>query len=108
GTNQRELVGLLPDQRQCLAEKNARDFSGAGLELAANLNGSIWLRIPSVDVAGRALQIQQDDGIGATLASALLNGRYPFSARCLLLEKVGQTQTQQAQATDRKQIAAGW
>ena len=59
--DQGEMPGLTGQHRQHLAELHARGGCGNRLEFAADVNGRIGLGVPGIDVAGRALQVQEDD-----------------------------------------------
>jgi hypothetical protein len=92
-----DLVHLLGQLRQMLADLNAGDVRSGGLELAANLRRRIGLHVPQIDLAGTAEEEQEDARPGP-----LRRGRLLGTKR---LELAGR-ESEQAQAADAQQFAA--
>ena len=47
--DERELIGLLAELRQVIAQVHAGDFGAGGLKLAAELGGGVRLQVERVD-----------------------------------------------------------
>ena len=62
-SHQRVILRLLGEQRQHFTQIEPARFGRNRLELATDFRGSIGLRVPQVDVAWRALQVNKDDRI---------------------------------------------
>src|SRR5262249_49178448 len=58
--NDGEMMRLLGQERQVLAESDARRTRGNWLELATILDGRIRFHVPGVDVRGAAAKPQED------------------------------------------------
>jgi hypothetical protein len=65
-----QLVGQLRHPRQQLREADARHVGGNRLEGAADVVARVGFRIPEVDVAGAAAVVDEDDGLGFSLAAS--------------------------------------
>ncbi len=61
-----------------LGELDARELGGDGLEDALDVGRDVVLGVPKIEMAGTALEIEQDDALGlaeAGAAGAALAGR---------------------------------
>ncbi len=101
----RELVGDLGELRQQLRELEAAGLRGNRLENALDVGGNIFLWVPQVEVAGAALEVDEDDALGfaeAGTAVVLLGS----SRGSLKLEEAAETEAEDRRAADAQQIAA--
>jgi hypothetical protein len=104
--DERELVGDARDFRQQLGRLHSRHFAGNLFENALHVVGDIFFRIPKVEVARAALQVDQDDALGAVPAGAAggrLRGAGPLGG--LQLEHAAEGHAQESAAADAKDIA---
>jgi len=96
--DQAELVQLLGQLRQMLAELDPRQLRVNDLEFAANLCRCIRLRVEGVNVAGASLHPHK-------------NAVYPLAVDrrvlCLGLQELRQTERQASQAADLQELTAG-
>jgi hypothetical protein len=97
GAEQRQLVGLAGKARQMLAHAEAWGARRDGLELAAVLGRGVGLWIPGILLCRTAPHKEEDTG--ARLARAFRGS----GGSCL--EQFGQTEPEQAEASDAQQLA---
>jgi hypothetical protein len=102
GTDERELVHLLGDARQVLANLDAAYIGVDRLELAAELGGRVGLEVPGVHRAETAMEENEDER----------NVRWPLAllgGAGLPLEQLRQreAETEQAGGSQSQEVAAG-
>ena len=104
--DQRHLVVDLGELRQQLGELDAGQLGVDRLEDAADVVRNVVLGVPQVEVAGAALEVEEDDALGLAEAGAAVGG---VLGRCRLLqaEEVGQAEAEHGRAADAQQFAAG-
>ena len=95
-TDEGELVGLLGEAREQLANLHAGDVGADGPELAANLAGCVGLEVEHVDVRRPAGQVDVDDGL---VGLARAGERFE-------LEQLREGQAASSHATDLEEFTA--
>ena len=100
----RGAIHHLGKRGQQLADAAARQARGNRAQLAANLQRSIGLGIDKLDLAGRTVQVDQDDRLGA--AERFGSRRCLRRRRALASGQIGQAHAGQSQPADAEQIAA--
>ena len=91
------MVRLFGKMRQVLAELDAGDRGGDRVELAANVRHRVGLHVPHVEVAGTAVEEDDDAGVGPGLLLAPGVGA----------EQAGQAEVHEASAADLQHLSAG-
>src|SRR5262249_41780459 len=86
-------------------ELYAVDLRGDRLEAAADVIRGFRLRIPEVQVAGAALEVEHDDPL--RLAPAGPAAGPALAGRGLQLKHAAQAQAQEARAADAQDVPAG-
>src|SRR5205823_7420741 len=102
--DERALVHLLREQRHRLRERDAWHVGLDRLELAADVGRRIRLRIPDVDVARAALEVDQDHrfgGVPAVLGTLRRRVRRSFAGG----QELRQAKPQQRRSPYLKQLA---
>ena len=74
GSQEHQLVGDLGQAGEMLADLNAGNVGGDGLELPANLRGGVHFELEHVLVRGAAREIDHDDGLAGLAQTGLALG----------------------------------
>ena len=105
GADERGLVDLLGEQRHDLGQVNAGHDGPDGLEFAPHVGGGVGLGVPDVDMAGPALEENEDDVFGLAPAAFILAGVGHGGGAGLKAQDVGQGNAGHAHAADAEEFA---